>query len=225
MRMTHTARCYRSMLAFFTWALFLTLSLCASAASIKVTLGEVAPCYTNVVVSLSCADPADDLTGGFYNEGARLTLTISDPGGHFTDWYGTLPEGIDSTATSVTWTASSDCAINPRLDGWVFNESAADITAWYVDFANGSNENDGHSWTRPLADFSNVLARASADYASTAKKQYIFVPDRAGEAQTVPRTHTIQTQTQTIALYTLDFPCVIQGAGRRENVLLDLSNT
>ena len=189
-----------------------------------VSIGDVAPCYTNVSVSLSCAAPADDLGGGFYRQGAQLTLSIVDPDGHFTDWYGVLPAGIDATVTSVTWTATSNAEIYPRLDGWVFPDRAADISSWYVDFASGSNQNDGRAWSTPVADFSNVLARARADYVSTQRKQYVFVPDKAGVTQTVPRTYTIATGSQTTCLFTLDFPCVIQGAGRRESVVLGLSN-
>ncbi|MBQ6247219.1 MAG: hypothetical protein IJK04_10160 [Kiritimatiellae bacterium] len=193
-------------------------------ATCQVTIGDVAPCYTNVTVSLSCANPADDLGGGLFSPGAQLTLSITDPDGRFSDWYGILPEGVDATSRTISWTAASDAEIYPRLDGWVFTDRTADITSWYIDVATGSNANDGHSWATPVADFSNVLARARANYTATQRKQYVFVPDKPGVTQKVPYTYTIATTTQTICLFTLDFPCVIQGAGRRENVRLGLSN-
>ena len=118
---------------------------------------------------------------------------------------------------------TSDAEIYPRLDGWVFTDRTADITSWYIDFATGSNANDGHSWATPVADFSNVLARARADYTATQRKQYVFVPSKPGVTQIIPKTYSLSTTDQTISYFTLDFPCVIQGAGRRENVSLGLS--
>ncbi len=188
-----------------------------------VNVGDVAPCYTNVSVAFSCADPADDQGGGYFSPGAQLTLSVTDPEGRFSDWYGVLPAGVDATSRTISWTVESDSTIRPRLDGWVFPEPAASVTSWYVDFANGSNANDGHSWAASLADFSNALARARADYDTTQRKQYVFLPERLGETQTIPKTHTITTSDKTICYITLDFPVVIQGAGRRETVQLNLS--
>ena len=188
-----------------------------------VDIGDVAPCYTNVTLSLTCANPAHDQGGGYFSPGAQLTLSITDPDGRFSDWYGNLPAGVEATARTISWTVNSDCTIRPRLDGWVFPERAADVSAWYVDFETGSNENDGHSWATPLADFSNVLARARADYTATQRKQYIFVPSKPGVTQTIPKTYTISTSSQSTCYFTLDFPVVIQGAGRRENVRLGMS--
>ena len=189
-----------------------------------VRIGDVAPCYTNIFVTLSCADPDLDQGGGYFLAGARVTLSITDPNGCFSDWYGDLPRGVTPSAKTISWTVNSDCIICPRLDGWVFTDRTATTTSWYVDFAKGSNANDGHSWSTPVADFSNVLARARADYNLSGKKQYIFVPAKPGVTQTIPKTYTITTSDPAVCFFTLDFPVVIQGAGRRENVRLGLSS-
>ena len=184
-----------------------------------VSVGEVAPCYTNVTTSLTCADPADDLGGGYFDVGALLTLSITNSAGRFDDWQGDVPAGVDATATSITWTVSSAyTAIRPRLDGWIFTDRAADVTSWYLDFTYGSNANDGRSWEASLATLSNALARARADYAATGKKQYIYLPSRPGVTANLPKTYSLATTDQTICYFTLDIPVVLQGAGRREDV-------
>lgn len=188
-----------------------------------VSVGEVAPCYTNVTTSLSCADPADDLGGGYFDVGALLKLSITNSAGRFDSWQGDVPAGVDATATTITWTVSSAyTAIRPRLDGWIFTDRAADVTSWYLDFTDGSNENDGRSWETSLATLSNALARARANYAATGKKQYIYLPSRPGVTANLPKTYSLGTTDQTICYFTLDIPVVLQGAGRREDVRMSL---